>query len=59
MKKIFGASDTWLASHRLSKLAYYIADLFKHTANIYDRITMELQSIIIPLLYFAVMFLYI
>jgi hypothetical protein len=30
-----------------------------YTANIYDRITMELQSIIVPLLYFAVMFLYI
>ena len=33
--------------------------LSQHTANIYDRITMELQSIIVPLLYFAVMFLYI
>ena len=33
--------------------------LSQHTANIYDRITMELQSIIVPLLYFAVIFLYI
>ena len=28
------------------------------TANIYNRITMELQAIIVPLLLFAVMFLY-
>ena len=29
-----------------------------HTANIYDRITMELQPIIVPLLLFTVMILY-
>ena len=30
----------------------------QYTANIYDGITMELQSIVVPLLYFTVMFLY-
>ena len=38
---------------------HMVRDRYNHTANIYDRITMELQSIIVPLLYFAVMFLYI
>ena len=44
----------------LEKVGYYYWRFdTPYTANLYDRITMELQSIIVPLLYFAAMFLYI
>ena len=47
----------FFSSRSLKTREKYISFL-TYTANIYDRITMELQPIIVPLLYFAVMFLY-